>query len=378
MTGKVLFLSAANPMGIGGGCFASHAYLRALSDIFDGNVDVVMADVWKENWDEKIIIQKRYDAKPLTSIQYVLSLFTGEIQRFSGEADSILKEHPEDYAFVVCNGSSISGKLWKLTQRIGVKLITIHHNYEPEYFADNSKGLHRMLYLPVVKRMERAAYKHSDYNLFLTNQDKKRFEEVYGRNRGKNEIIGVFEFNDFKDLQLQSAFGAPLTYIITGTLCTMQGVDGIKYFFKELYKYIPEDSSVIISGRNPSEEIRKLCNSHKNVKLIANPVNMSEVISSGDVYVCPTRVGGGIKLRVMDGLKLGLPVITHACSARGYDAMFDSAYFKSFESPDEFGKAVKEMESNLTKIRKQDVLDKYKEAFSYESGLSRFKSLFKV
>ena len=66
---KVLFLTAANPMGIGGGCFASHAYLRAFSDIYEGRVDVVMADSWEENWDVNIKIENYFVAKPLTKSQ---------------------------------------------------------------------------------------------------------------------------------------------------------------------------------------------------------------------------------------------------------------------------------------------------------------------
>lgn len=373
MTGKVLFLCAANPMGIGGGCFASHAYLRAVSDIFDGNVDVVMADVWKEKWDENIKVQKRYDAPPLTSIQYALSLFTCEIQRFSGEAESILKEHPEEYSFVVCNGSSISGKLWKLTKKIGVKLITIHHNYEPEYFADNSKGLHRMLYLPIVRKLERKAYLNSDVNLFLTHQDLEKFHSEYGKNNKRNAVIGVFEFDDYKRPTIQNNELQRLTFVITGSLCSMQGVDGIVYFFNDLYQYLPSNCNIIIAGRNPDNAVVSLCNSHQNVTLIPNPQDISEVIGSGDIYICPTRVGGGLKLRVMDGLKLGLPVITNICSARGYDMFLETPYLKSFKDGREFKQAIDEMLDHIEDYSKENIIEKYRKNFSYLEGAKRLK-----
>ena len=85
-----------------------------------------------------------------------------------------------------------------------------------------------------------------------------------------------------------------------------------------------------------------MCELHGNVTLVPDPFNMCDVIESGDIYVCPTRVGGGIKLRIMDGLKMGLPVITHVCSARGYDMFYDTQYLKTFTNQAEFNKAVKE------------------------------------
>jgi glycosyltransferase involved in cell wall biosynthesis len=376
-SGKLLFLSSANPMGIGGGCFASHAYLRAFSEIYDGNVDIIMAEVWRDEWDKNVKIQNRFNAKPLTKFQYIVSWFTGEIQRFSGEAERIIEETHEDYSCVVCNGSGISGRLWRLTKRYGIKLITIHHNFEPEYFADNSKGLHKFLYLPIVRKLEQLAYLNSDYNLFLTKQDLTKFHSVYGENNSINKVIGVFEFSDYIEPETIKKNEDTLTFVITGSLNTIQGVDGIKYFFNELYQYLPEDCIVIISGRNPVEEIEKICQSHTNVKLIPNPSVMNDVIASGDIYICPTRVGGGIKLRIMDGLRLGLPVITHDCSARGYDMFFNTSYLKTFNDQNGFKNAIEEMLKVIKGFSKKEMIEDYKNTFSYSKGLKRIKDIVK-
>ena len=258
MSKKVLFLSAANPMGIGGGSFASHAYLRAFSDLYNGAVDVVMADVWREKWDENIVIQNRYDAKPLSKLQYATSLLTGEMQRFSGVAARLLEENPYAYDCVVCNGSSISGMLWKHVNKLGIRLITIHHNYEPEFFKDNYKGLYRTLFLPTVRRMEKVAYHNSNLNLFLTLQDEEKFIKEYGKSNGKHGVIGVFEFDNYRTADITSSFGTPPIFVITGSLCTLQGIDGIKFFFNELFEFLPKDSKILIAGRNPSKDIANI------------------------------------------------------------------------------------------------------------------------
>ena len=94
---------------------------------------------------------------------------------------------------------------------------------------------------------------------------------------------------------------------------------------------LPNGSEVIISGRNPDQRIIDTCSKISNVRLIPNPKDMSDIIRMADIYICPTRLGGGLKLRIMDGLRLGLPIITHSCSARGYDVFKNTGFFYSFK-----------------------------------------------
>lgn len=371
---KALFLTPMDPTGIGGGSFATHAYLRSISEILEGNVDILLADCWSNDMDKNINVDKIFKACKRSAFNTVMSVLTGEIQRFSEPAKIIIKENHSRYSFFVSNGSSISGNLVEIAKRNGIKIVTIHHNYEPEYFRDNYSGLNKLLYMPHVKRLERKAYMNSALNLFLTQQDLEKFRDVYGECEGRCEVIGVYEYGDYVNQNVIENKKECITFVITGSLCTLQGIDGIMYFFSTLYPSLPVNSNVIIAGRNPSPEIIDECAKHPNVELIANPVDMTKVISSGDVYICPTRHGGGLKLRVMDGLKLGLPVITHSCSARGYDKMFETGCVKSFDTKDEFEQAVNEICNNASGYKKEDIIEKYKSLFSYESGKQRMKS----
>ena len=62
---------------------------------------------------------------------------------------------------------------------------------------------------------------------------------------------------------------------------------------------------MIIAGRNPAAILIEKCKCLPNVTLIPNPENMQDILMQGDVYICPTRLGGGLILRIMDGLRLG-------------------------------------------------------------------------
>lgn len=377
---KILFINHSDPFAKGGGSYASHAYTKAFADWGQGNIDVCIMAESKCPIDKSIKVCDYVKVPKRSFIERVFSLFTGDIQRYSAFIKKHLKENPKTYGMAVLNGSYEGGALVDICHQYGMKVVTIHHNYDPEFAYDNINiPIYKNVYRHHVYNLQKKAYKKSDINLFLTNEDIIRCSLEFGETKAQNDLLGVFEFSKIPELKERIHKNHTLTFIITGSLCTVQGIDGLSYFFNELYSYLPLDCRIIISGRSPTKEVVDMCASRNNVDLIPNPEVMSEVISSGDVYICPTRVGGGLKLRIMDGLKLGLPVITHKCSARGYDAFNDSPCFQSFSTPEEFGNSVKEIIALYNKglISPQKVYNKYVNTFSYSAGLNRLKEILK-
>lgn len=77
----------------------------------------------------------------------------------------------------------------------------------------------------------------------------------------------------------------------------------------------------------------------------------------------------------MDGLRLGIPVITHSCSARGYDYFIDKPYFKVFDNCLEFKEKLQELIALVShnsefKIECQRL---YYSLFSFDAGFKRLK-----
>lgn len=377
---KALIVNHSDPFATGGGSFASHAYCRAFSDLLNGNVDITIFDESKSQVDPKIKVSNYFRVKKRSIIRRIISIFTGDVQRYTTFIKNHLKNNVGVYDFVVLNGSYEGGALVKVCKNYGVKVITIHHNFDPEYAYDNiSIPLYREIYTHHVYNLQRKAYRESDINLFLTKQDLELCKNNYGETSAKNEIIGVFDFKDIETPNFGMSKSKNITFVITGSLCTIQGVDGIKYFFNKLYKHLPKDATIIISGRSPKKDVINLCAKYDNVKLIPNPENMNSIISSSDIYICPTRLGGGLKLRVLDGLRLGLPVITHTCSARGYDVFHECDYFRPFNDENEFVVAINDIISLYKKnnIEKEIVYNRFVQAFSYKSGLEKLKEILR-
>ena len=166
----------------------------------------------------------------------------------------------------------------------------------------------------MLNRIERNAFLKSDLNCYITAEDKRLFHKYYGDCRGREYILGVFEPSSVSLLPMRGEGDSVVRHIIvSGSMNSTQTITGIMDFKERYYSILEEnykDWNVIFAGRNPGEEIVGFCDEHSDrLSLIPNPPVMDEVIDRGSIFLCPTNVGGGLKLRLMDALRRGMPVL---------------------------------------------------------------------
>ena len=300
------------------------------------------------------------------------------MHRFQSVVTRLLKAN--QYDLCIFDHNCVAGSLVKLCKRRGVKTIVLNHNCEFEYYRDNHPSvLHRMLLLPVVKRNERQAYQLCDYNIFLTKEDKELFAQFYGASDTTKVVGGCFmRKGEQLDTNALKPFNERrLKAVISGTIGNVQNLDGINYFLNELYPCVPKDMDVVIAGKNPPAELIERLKRFGNIELIANPKDMDAVLRDCDIYLCPTRLGGGMKLRVMDGLRNGLPVIAHKVSARGYSAFYEAGYLETFKDKEDFEKILIKLIEDIksSRINKEDIVACTMKKLSFESAIVNLESI---
>lgn len=374
---KILYILKHNPWGIGGGCYACRNYLELFSELFlHDNIDVLICSEYLQNHiDANLKNCKFIPVPPRSKFSQYLSPITHILHRHQELATKMLQQNHYDYC--IFDHNSIAGSLVDLCKQKGIKTIVLNHNCELEYFKDNNSKLKNILLLPSVQKNEKNAYLKCDYNIFLTEEDKELFKRLYGTSQTTTIIGGCFLRKEEIISETDSPFNDKLKIVISGTMGNVQNKDGILYFLNELYQHIPEDMEIILTGRNPSEDIINLCKLHNNIQLIANPENILDIVEKCDIFVCPTKLGGGMKLRLIDGLRCGLPVISHKVSARGYSSFEKKGIVISFESPEEFKNCV---DSLIQKIKKGEINKRYvkqeaKKHLGFQSALDRMKTI---
>lgn len=361
-----------------GGGIANSALYKSLCKNYAGRIDVLhYAECIPEGNVDNLI-----PVPPVsTTLKVKFLFFSGKIHRFTPWLDNYLKDNAALYSHCIIN-TGLLGDYVDLLHQYGIKVAVIHHNYEVEFQMDNKKpstfwGITDRL----VRKQEALSYINADFNFFLTPDDQLLFHRNYQKASRTNEyVIGIF---DNREICQYTDYQKPLLWnklAICGSLNSIQTIHGLSSFRKvclpSLINYYKNDFKLIIAGRDPGKKILNLENINSNIKVIPNPASITDVIQDCGIFICPTDVGGGIKLRIMDGLKMGMPILAHKVSARGYNMLFDKPWFKVYDGTNSFENGLESIVNYITthESTRTDVLKEYKKYFSFEDGDERFRN----
>ena len=385
-TMKVLFFTHHFLDDNSGGSFASRAYINAFTEISDSCM-LLYPDSGKsisKFINKKCILKGvKYER---SNVGKVIDYYRGRIHRYTDIIIPQIQEFQPD--IVVFDNSRTTAGILKIAKKTGLKIITIHHNYEMEYYKGTKQFIAwRYPFMHYMKEAESTAVLYSDLNLTLTDEDIRLLQIHYDPQKTKKIVkLGSFESattamsmnKTVKEIHPIQKNG--LCFVITGTLGSHQTEVSVIPFleneYPELLKLIP-GSKLIIAGHHPSNKLKNVCSKFPFVHLIADPENMQEIIDQADVYICPTCVGGGLKLRIMDGLKAGLPVITHEVSARGYSEFSKANSMFIYHNTETFRESVNRLVEEINKgnLNNEKIRNLYKSVFSFESGVKRLKEI---
>jgi glycosyltransferase involved in cell wall biosynthesis len=375
---RVLYITRTDPTQRGGGNLATRAFIMGFNSLYPGKVDLIMADSCITN-DFDLPVEY-YLVPSRDAISRYLSILTGNLHRFKDFVYDYLSVKKDKYQLCIFNGSLIAGDMVDFVNSMGIKTITIHHNYEREYHMDNKTlETFKGTFPYYVVRNERNAYLKSSLNLFLTNQDNDVLLKIYGQSKGVNKVVGIFE-PAIEDICIKSERELRnLTMVISGTMSTHQTMVGIKDFYAKyfpLLKQLYPELKILFTGKNPNKRLRSIVRrENSKMEIIPNPKEIDKIISLADIYLCPTNIGGGIKLRLMDGLKSGLPILVHAVSARGYEMFLNKPWFKVYNDEDSFYRG---LASLIEGLKQRDwaslsIQKAYLEHFSLSAGINRLR-----
>lgn len=376
---KILFISTTYLLGNDGGALGQRGYLASIKKLSDNNIDVIMPEEGCHG------VYSNAIGAPRRS--FLKSLLSGSIHRYKSFVSQHLSKNKGVYDICFINGGIYAGDMMDLIHSYGIKIVVTHLNYEPEYQMDNKTMwtfYGRTSFF--VRRNERKAYLKSDVNCFMSESDRVLFENNYGKIDTPSVIIGCYEHTSMiaeiesektnTDVDIKTPIMA-----ITGSMNTIQTINGIQDFrnnYYNIFKMICPEWRIVIAGRNPSNEIYDFQKENSDtIEVIPNPENMCDIIRIAAVFYCPTNSGGGIKLRLMDGLKMGKPVLVHSVSARGYDSLFEEPFFKKYNDKQSFERGLKDLRDYIeTQNDSEMIRQKYLNYFSLEAGTKRYAQVF--
>lgn len=366
---NVLFISCADMSVKNGGSICTKAYLDVFSKI-STNLTLMLPYSGTYAWDFSEV--KLVEVGERSFISKIFSVFGGSPHRFYPFLKQYLCSRNIKFDLVVFSGSILGYGIADYLQRKGIPFVCIHHNFESDFHRDNkTKASFYGKYLKKIRYSERVSLTKSLLNYTLSQNDLNKLCEYYMiSNRRRLYNIGCFLPEDEIVKQNQAAVNKK-KIVITGALCDIQTEDGILYYLSELHnilKKIIPDVVVYIAGRNPSLKLIKECDKETNIKLIPNPENIESIIEDALLFINPTRLGSGLKLRNMDPLKLGIPIIVHKVSSRGYEELLGKCVW-AYDDVNEFEIELKKMIEKLP--NRKTVQHLFDSHFSFEVGKNK-------
>lgn len=376
---KVLIVTNHCLNSFGGGDLASISYINAFAEI-SSECHLLYPDKgpilkFLNPKISKIGIKDNY-----SSFKKLLFIYLGRINLFENIfLQKVVEFNP---SIVVFDNSKSSSRCIGKLKNMGKKVITIHHNFEIQYAKASSINLfYRYPFMYYLRKTEKESVLNSDLNLTLTLHDIELLQSSYDYK--KTSIfckIGVFEpefkFNPYSSLTDESNLS--LKFIITGNLEANQTRVCLLPFLKNEFQLIKRnfpESQLIIAGKNPSKQIKEFCLKDFKITLIANPVNITEIVRKADIYICPVSVGGGLKLRILDGLKTGKPILTHEVSARGYEIFEENGFLFTYSNLKSFESSLIKIVTLSKELNKNQIISIYDKEFSFNEGVNRLNKI---
>jgi polysaccharide biosynthesis protein PslH len=126
-----------------------------------------------------------------------------------------------------------------------------------------------------------------------------------------------------------------------GTMSWPPNVDAATHFVKSIYPGVKRrapDARFTIVGANPTPEVRALA-ADPSITVTGYVDDVRPYAVDAAAFVVPLRIGSGMRVKILDAMALGLPVITTSIGCQGI-SLRDGETALVADSPDRFAESV--------------------------------------
>ena len=204
-----------------------------------------------------------------------------------------------------------------------VRLILDEHNVEwriIKRIADASRGPKRLLAELEYRKLrehEISACKCFDSVLTVTDEDRCALKsDSSGHDNFVTVPIGV-DLGEFLPVKLSTE---SKIIISIATMSWPPNIDSILYFAKEIYPLVKElipDAGFIIAGSKPPESISNLSRQDPSIIVTGYVPDIKKMAEKAAIMVVPLRSGSGMRVKVINALAMGLPIVSTTIGCEG-------------------------------------------------------------
>lgn len=128
--------------------------------------------------------------------------------------------------------------------------------------------------------------------------------------------IPVFQVKEVKHLPGNK------NILFIGLMSFRPNWEGVDTFIKNCWDKVVEeepDAHFLIAGKGLSPDLKRLWESHKNIKVLGFVDSVPAFYSKGNIVVVPVYTGAGTNIKVIEALSLGKATVLSPFSTKGYE-----------------------------------------------------------
>ena len=225
-----------------------------------------------------------------------------------------------------------------------------HHNLESALISQRSQtarsaGARWVLRHEAAKleALERDWVPRAAMNLVVSDLDGERLRQLAP---GANvEVVsnGV-DIDYFRaDPEIQPE---PSTMVFAGGMDWYPNRDAMVFFAREIWPRLASANAqrrAIIIGRSAPRELIEVSDSR--LQVLGFVPDVRPLVSRAAIYICPIRIGGGTRLKILDALAMSRALVSTDLGVEGLDLRPD-VHFLRANTPDEFERQIARLEGD--------------------------------
>jgi glycosyltransferase involved in cell wall biosynthesis len=368
---------------IDGGCVAMHEFLKCLLNagynVKNLSISTPKHPFEKDKYPTKLssIIQPEdfFINTKISAINAAKSLFINSsynIDRFySVEFEKIIIDYinKNECEIVIFESIYFAHYVERIKKKCKVKTLLRSHNVEHEIWeklASNESNPLKKIYLNKLaknlKKVELSTLPRFDGILCISKSDKNKFK-TYLPNINYATIPITIEQS-----QINSNYSIQRFFHI-GSMNWKPNIESVNLLINEIFPKIRTllpDAELILAGSNMPKEIES--NTVKGIIVLGYIEDLSSFMASNGIMIVPLKSGSGVRVKLLEGLSIGVPIVTTSQGAEGIESTLSDSTKQTMIIEDEIENIIaaavnlfqnQELRSELAENGKKLIQSKY-------------------